>query len=85
MIKKPAPHKEFRSMLEASSIGLVFVISIVIGALIGVWLDGKFGTKPYLTIFFLLLGVASGVKNAWFFIKKSMNMEDEDDNTGNKE
>ena len=74
--------KEIRQMLPASSIGLVFVISIVIGTLIGVWLDGKLGTKPYLTIFFMLLGVASGVKNAYHFVKKSGMLEKDDESKG---
>ncbi len=64
-------------MLEASSIGLVFVFSIVIGALMGVWLDKKLGTAPYITLAFIILGFISGVKNAWYFIKKSMKAQEE--------
>ena len=67
--------KEMRPMLAASSIGIVFVASIVIGVLMGVWLDSKLSTKPWLTLFFLGIGVAAGVKNAWHFIKKSGAME----------
>jgi len=68
---------EARPMLAASSIGIVFVASIVIGTLFGVWLDGKFNTKPWLTLFFLGIGIAAGVKNAWHFIKKSGALEKE--------
>lgn len=68
-----------RQILPASSIGLVFVLSIVIGALIGVWLDGKFGTKPWFTLFFLFIGIASGVRNAYIFIKKAIALEKKKD------
>ena len=62
---------EFRSLLSASSIGLVFVISIVLGSLAGWWLDGKLGTKPYLTIFLMIMGIIAGFQNMWRFIKKA--------------
>ena len=75
-----AMKREMRTMMPASSIGLVFVISIVIGALIGVWLDGKLGTKPWLTIFFIIIGVASGVKNAYMFYKKAEKLMKEQEN-----
>jgi ATP synthase protein I len=70
---------ELRPLLAAGSIGLVFVASIVIGALIGVWLDGKFGSKPYLTVFFIFIGIAAGVKNTVYYIKKSGACEKIDD------
>ncbi|MDR2884717.1 MAG: AtpZ/AtpI family protein [Deferribacteraceae bacterium] len=73
--RKPFLNDELRPMLAASSVGTVFVISIVLGSLFGWWLDGKFGTKPYLTIFFMCIGIASGVKNAIYFIKKSGTLE----------
>ncbi|MDR0454397.1 MAG: AtpZ/AtpI family protein [Deferribacteraceae bacterium] len=67
--------KEMRPMLAASSIGMVFVVSIVIGAFMGVWIDGKLSTKPWFTLFFLGIGIASGIKNAYYFIKKSGALE----------
>ena len=67
--------KEMRPMLAASSIGIVFVASIVIGVLIGVWIDGKLGTKPWFTLFFLGIGIAAGIKNAYYFVKKSGALE----------
>jgi ATP synthase protein I len=51
----------------------------------GVWLDKKFGTAPWLTLIFLALGIVSGVKNAWYFIKKSMKAEEEKENNENQE
>jgi ATP synthase protein I len=81
MSKKPVKQNEFTRLLSASSIGIVFVCSIVISTLIGVWLDGKFGVKPWCTLSFLLIGIAAGIKNAVYYIKKSGALEKiEDDN-----
>ena len=43
------------------SISLLIPISILIGYLLGNWLDGKFGTKPWLTLAFILIGLISGI------------------------
>lgn len=52
--------KWIRNAGLASSIGLVLVISTVIGYAIGNWLDGKFGTGPWLMLVFTLLGIIAG-------------------------
>ena len=44
----------------ASSIGIVLVVSIVIGWAFGSWLDTKLGTSPWLMLVFTLLGIAAG-------------------------
>ena len=79
MDNKPKKGKEFNSLLAASSIGLVFVISIVLGSMAGWWLDGKFGTKPYLTIFLMILGIIAGFQNMWRFIKKANIFDDKEE------
>jgi ATP synthase protein I len=83
MFKKPVKKNEFIRLLHASSIGIVFVCSIVISVLIGVWLDGKFGVRPWCTLAFLLIGIAAGIKNAVYYIKKSGALEkiENDDET----
>lgn len=76
---KKSKNENLGSMLAASSIGIVFVVSIVIGTLIGVWIDSKLNTKPGFTLFFMFIGIASGVKNAYMFIKKSGALDSEAD------
>ncbi|GAB7140833.1 hypothetical protein RsTz2092_07860 [Deferribacterales bacterium RsTz2092] len=71
MLKDKKTGDFFRRVLPVSSIGIVLVVSIVISSLFGYWLDGKIGTKPYCTVFFLLIGVASGVKSAYMFMKRA--------------
>ncbi len=50
--------------------GIEMVVSTFIGLAIGLYLDGLFDTKPWLTIFFLVVGIAAGFKNIFLEIKR---------------
>ena len=43
-----------------STVGLAFVLALVIGFWFGTVLDNWFGTKPVLTIVFFFFGLAAG-------------------------
>lgn len=45
-----------------ASVGLEMAIATLLGWAIGHWLDGRFGTTPWLMLLFLLLGIAAGFK-----------------------
>ena len=62
--KKPS-YTQYRMLLTASSIGLAVAIAIFLGLALGLFLDRYFGTKPWLMIAGLLLGVAAGFRNLW--------------------
>ncbi len=49
----------------AFRIGLELVVAVVVGVLIGWVLDRWLGTRPWGTIFFFFLGVATGLVNVW--------------------
>lgn len=89
-MKKKDGHKDaFRGRgmwhaLNASSAGLVFFLSIAVGVGIGWYLDKLFGTKPYLLLFFLAMGIIAGFKNLWLFIKRSQKAADEDAKDGHE-
>ncbi|MCA1932337.1 MAG: AtpZ/AtpI family protein [Calditerrivibrio sp.] len=70
--------KQIRYWLNAGSIGISFVAAIAIGTLIGFYLDKKFNSKPYCTIFFMIMGIAAGFKNMIYFIKRANVYEDLD-------
>lgn len=53
-------YKWYRKVGPASSVGLVFVISIVLGWAFGSWLDKKLHTDPWMMLIFTLLGIAAG-------------------------
>lgn len=48
--------------LSASSAGLELGIAVGLGALFGVWLDGRLGTQPWLMVVFLVLGLVAGFR-----------------------
>ncbi|MDR3134521.1 MAG: AtpZ/AtpI family protein [Deltaproteobacteria bacterium] len=62
--EKPS-YAQFRALATASSMGLAVVISIFLGLGLGLLLDRHFGTKPWLMLAGLLLGVAAGFRNLW--------------------
>jgi ATP synthase protein I len=60
-----------RTLGYVSTVGLAMAFSIGIGALIGVYLDGKFGTAPWLLIVFTGFGIAAAFKNLHMMYKKT--------------
>ena len=49
--------------LNASIVGIQFPVAMAIGYFWGKWMDGLFGTEPWLTIVFSILGVIAGFVN----------------------
>lgn len=74
----PKFDKQMRFYLNASSIGMSMVAAVVIGTGMGYYLDKYFGTKPYLTLLFMVLGVIAAFKNVIYFIKRAGVYEDEE-------
>ena len=59
------------SLGKAMKIGTELVAAVVVGTTLGYILDNWFGTKPWLTISFFLIGVAAGILNV---IRSAKNM-----------
>ncbi|NWF87987.1 MAG: AtpZ/AtpI family protein [Ignavibacteriaceae bacterium] len=57
------PFKDYAPYL---GLGVQLAASIVILLFIGIWLDGKFDSSPYLTLVFSFLGIFTGM---YHFIK----------------
>ena len=57
---------------NAFKISTEFVAAVVVGSTIGFILDNFFGTKPWLIIFFFIIGVVAGILNV---IKSAKNMQ----------
>ncbi|MBI1910719.1 MAG: AtpZ/AtpI family protein [Deltaproteobacteria bacterium] len=60
----------FKGLAMLASMGISMVVSTFIGLLIGIYLDGFFNTKPWLTIIFLFFGIAAGFRNIYLMTKK---------------
>jgi len=63
--------RSLKEMAYFSSIGLAVALSIFIGLAIGVYLDRRFDTTPWLTLIGLGLGIAAGYRNIGLAIRKS--------------
>ena len=72
---KEEDRKLFRMLGALSTVGITLVVSTVIGYFIGHWLDGKFDTTPWLTVVFLLVGIAAGFKNLYDQTRKLVKPE----------
>jgi predicted F0F1-ATPase subunit len=55
----------FRTIGALSSVGLSFVLAIVIGVLLGLWLDRVFGTGRVFFFIFFVIGVVAGILNVY--------------------
>ena len=60
-----------RMLGALSTVGLVMVFASVIGLFFGQWLDAKFGTAPWLTALFFILGLIAGFRNLFMHVKQS--------------
>ncbi len=49
-----------KSTARFSTVGLELALSIVFGLFVGDWLDGVFGTEPWLTLVMLIVGAGAG-------------------------
>jgi ATP synthase protein I len=54
-----------------STVGLAFVLALVMGFWFGSVLDGWFGTKPIFTIVFFFLGLAAGILNVYRIVSQA--------------
>lgn len=59
----PRPSGYWRTVGELGTLGLSFVLAIVIGTGAGVWLDGRFGTNPWGMLTGFVLGFVAAVLN----------------------
>jgi ATP synthase protein I len=63
----PAPRQSTAGMMRSigalSSVGIAFVLAVVMGFAIGYGLDRVTGLSPLFTILFFFLGLAAGIVN----------------------
>lgn len=67
----------WRLVGDSLQLGASIVFAIFIGAAFGYWLDGTFGTFPYLSIIFFLFGVAAAGRNVWIEVRKQLRADKE--------
>ncbi len=62
-----------------STVGIAMVAATMIGLYIGRWLDNRFGTSPWLTAVFLLLGIVAGFRNLYQTARRAQQTMNEED------
>lgn len=68
----------FQKIAALSSLGLLLPSSIIVGLFFGYWLDKLLGTKPWMLLTFLVLGIISGLVSLFRGLKK-LQVDKEDD------
>jgi ATP synthase protein I len=63
--------RSLRELAYYSSLGLQVALSIFIGLGLGVWLDRRWQTHPWLTLIGMAAGIAAGYRNIGWAIRKS--------------
>jgi ATP synthase protein I len=60
--EKPKNSETFYAIAQFSQIGVTMAASVLVGVLLGKYLDGLIGTKPWLLLIFSLLGAGAAIK-----------------------
>jgi ATP synthase protein I len=50
----------FRLLSLIGQVGVVMVVFMLLGLVVGQWIDGRLGTSPTFTLALILLGVGAG-------------------------
>ncbi len=72
-----AKGRRYYHLLKFSSLGLEMGAAVVIGLLMGVFLDSRFGTTPWLTLFFMILGFVAAARALIRVVRSGMSEDEE--------
>ena len=75
MLFNKKKNQNIESLGSASVMGLHLVSGVVVGIAMGYYLDKYFGTKPWLTLIFLVFGIIAGYKNMFREMKRIQKTE----------
>lgn len=63
------PSDLLKSMYLVTTLGFLFIASLLLGAFFGYYLDGLLSTKPLLTLIFTFLGMLAGGLGCYRMLK----------------
>ena len=66
-----------RSLGFLSSVGISMVAASFIGLYIGIYLDKWLGSKPWMTIIWLVIGIAAGFRNIFIMTRRALREQDD--------
>jgi F0F1-type ATP synthase assembly protein I len=75
----PEKRRELRDTGDASTVGWMFGVCIVIGALGGAWVDQRFHVAPNGSLAGLLMGIGAGFVNLFKVVLRIKRADEEED------
>lgn len=79
--KKVSIAKDVTKLGTFSSFGFIIISNVLVGLIIGAFLDNIFGTKRMLLVIFLILGIGSGLYNGFRYLLSEIKKIDADEKT----
>ncbi|MCH8077937.1 MAG: AtpZ/AtpI family protein [SAR324 cluster bacterium] len=76
----PPTENPWRRLLQFSTIGLEMGLSVVLGLLIGNYLDRWLNTAPWMLVLFLMLGFAAGFRRLFSLARQYQKEISKDNN-----
>lgn len=70
--------------LQHASLGIQMALAVVVGYLVGHWLDGQLDTAPYMMILWVVIGVTTGMRDLYRAAKRAARDMDDPDEGGTK-
>lgn len=69
--------RELQALGLVTQVGLTIAVCIVVSLLLGLWIDNTFGTKPWATLLFALLGIAAGSYSVYRMVSEAIRAAEE--------
>ena len=77
--KKPSPNRQTaKALANFSQVGVTMAASVLIGVFLGKFLDGIFGTSPWLLLLFSFFGVGAAIKSLFNWSDEENHKEEGD-------
>ncbi|HEX9843177.1 MAG TPA: AtpZ/AtpI family protein [bacterium] len=64
----PSPNR-IKQYLRFSAVGLELGLSVIVGLVVGQWLDSRLGTEPWLLLLFLVFGMIAGFRSVFRLLR----------------
>jgi ATP synthase protein I len=75
----------YKSLGFLSSLGISMVAATIIGLAMGYYLDIWLGTSPWLTMLFLVFGIAAGFRNLFVLSNRELKRQQREDEKNDAE
>ncbi|MDR1001331.1 MAG: AtpZ/AtpI family protein [Clostridiales bacterium] len=64
-----------RGLSMVTHLGFTMALCVIIGVLLGKWLDDAFGTSPWLLLVLTLCGLAAAIRSMFYIIQKEWKLK----------